>query len=71
MPIDIKLVNTKKNIQSKSIIEDTFKNTWLNSPKHEKYYTSDGIHLVPYSAWMMTKKFVRNVKKLNKKEVLK
>lgn len=65
MPIEKSLANASKSIQRRNILNDTFKNRWLPLPTYEKYFTRDGHHLVDYSAWMYTKKFLDDVKKSN------
>lgn len=67
MPIEKSLANASKSVQRRNILQETFTNDWLPLPTYNKYFTSDGHHLVAYSAWLYTKKFLTNLENLTNK----
>ena len=64
MPIEKSLASSSKSIQRRDIIKNTFTNKWLPLPTNEDYFTRDGLHLVDYSAWIYTKKFLSDVENI-------
>jgi hypothetical protein len=64
MPIDEKLIKTKKVTLQREIINTHFVNDWIPLPNNRKYVTSDGIHLLYKSAYLYSKIFISEAEKL-------
>lgn len=66
MPMDYRLAKLRSEEEQREFVCNNFNSLFLPLPKHQNFYTTDGIHLLPKSALDFTKVFLDSIKQAAK-----